>query len=96
MTEQADRAAAYAAFDAVASPNLEGRDYSFYRLWFRTGYEAGLAAGRAESTALLDAADTLCQLHFVEPGTVTAATVQEAAERLAALVAEARSEAVAS
>ncbi len=43
---------------------------------------------------LLEAADALVQLHGIEPGTVSTATVAEAVERLASLVAEARGEAV--
>ena len=96
--EDAEREAAYEAFELAADPKLEGRDYSFYRLWFATGYSVGRAAGRAEGTneleALLEAADTLCQLHGVEPGTVSTATVAEAVERLTSLVAEVRAEAV--
>ena len=49
----------------------------------------------SEPDALLEAADALCQLHGVEPGTVSTATVAETVELLASLVAEARAEVVA-
>ncbi len=58
---------------------------------------AAIVAGWAALDAwdeLLEAADALVELHGIEPGTVSTATVAEAVERLASLVAEARGEAV--